>query len=102
MDRENLTIAAVAAYLAAHPMTTANWFGPTGRPESSAWIAVDGVGWRRVWDTGEKGVEMDFMTLRTDSEAEALREFLARAERYRRLKGTTVRRPEFDGPGGRA
>jgi hypothetical protein len=40
MDRENLTMAAVAAYLAVHPMTTANWFGPTGRPESSTWTRL--------------------------------------------------------------
>ncbi|MGN8027828.1 hypothetical protein [Microbacterium sp. 22242] len=89
MDREKLTISAVAAYLGAHPMTTANWFGPTGRTESSTWIAEDGTGWR-VWDTDEKGVEMDDMTLRTESESEALEAFLARAEWHRRAAASAV------------
>lgn len=41
MDRENLTFDDVAAYLAAHPMVTGNWFGPTGRAERATWIARD-------------------------------------------------------------
>lgn len=97
MDRESLTISAVAERLAAHPMTTANWFGPTGRPESSAWIIEDGPGWR-VWETDEKAVVVDYTVMRTESESEALEEFLARADHHRRAAQGTVRRPEFDGP----
>ncbi len=97
MDRETLTVSAVAERLAARPMTTVNWFGPTGRPESSAWIIDDGTGWR-VWETDEKGVIVDYTVMWTESESEALEKFLARAEHHRRAAQGTVRRPEFDGP----
>ncbi|GAA4480879.1 hypothetical protein [Microbacterium panaciterrae] len=91
MDRENLTVDQVAEYLATHPMVTANWFGRTGRAERSTWIDRDGSGWK-VWDTDERGVVMDFMTLRTESEAEALDAFLRRAEHHRDLDKTATRR----------
>ncbi len=87
---EDLTVDRIGAYLAVRPMTTANWFGPTGRPELSTWIDRDGSVWR-VWDTDEKGVEMDFMTLRTEAEAEALDAFLRRAESHRKAALQTVR-----------
>lgn len=66
MDRENPTVDEVAAYLAVHPMATANWFGPTGRAARATWIDRDGTGWK-VWDTDERGAEIDYMTLCTAS-----------------------------------
>jgi hypothetical protein len=91
MDRENPTVQEVAAYLAAHPMVTANRFGPTGRAARATWIDRDGTGWT-VWDTDERGVEIDSMTLCTASESEALDAFLRRAEHHRDADATVTRR----------
>ena len=91
MDRENPKVDEVAAYLAVHPMATANWFGPTGRAARATWIDRDGTGWK-VWDTDERGAEIDYMTLRTESESEALDAFLRRAEHHRDADSTATRR----------
>ncbi|WP_303542545.1 hypothetical protein [Paenarthrobacter aurescens] len=90
-EGEPLTLARVSEYLATHRLATANWFGPTGRPDRSSWIKREGLGWR-VWDTDERAVIMDFSVLRTDSEAEALDSFLRRARNHLQADGTAVRR----------
>ena len=53
---------------------TANWFGPTGRPQSSAWIDRIGDEWM-VWRTDER--EGRYLPeFRFHSESEALDLFL--------------------------
>lgn len=69
---------------------TANWYGPTGRPESSAWIDCDGDEWV-VWDTDERGSRLDF-DFRFRSEAEALSLFLQIARAHLAADTTAVRR----------
>ena len=46
-----------------------------------------------MWDTDERAVEMDFMTLRTESESEAMDAFLRRAEHHRNSDATATRQP---------
>lgn len=89
-DGETLTVARISTYLAARRVATANWFGPTGRAERSTWIDRDGTGWR-VWDTDERAGIMDFTTLRTESETEALRSFLLRARYHLNQERNAVR-----------
>lgn len=71
---------------------TANWFGPTGRPQSSAWIDRDGDAWI-VWETDERGGRFHD-PVRFDSESEALDFFLRIARRYRASDSHAVRRLE--------
>jgi hypothetical protein len=90
LDAETLTVASVEAYLAEHPLPTANWFGPTGRRALSTWIDRDDTGWR-VWDTDERGDIVDSMTLHTESEQEALDAFLRRAAWHHKMRGSSSR-----------
>ena len=70
---------------------TANWFGPTGRPQSSAWIEREGEEWI-VWEADERG-ERFHAPLRFRSEAEALDLFIRIARRYRASDSRASRRP---------
>jgi hypothetical protein len=69
---------------------TANWFGRTGRPQSSAWIDRIGDEWV-VWETDERAVRLD-MDFRFRSEAEALDLFLRMARSHRAADSQAVRR----------
>ncbi|OAN42093.1 hypothetical protein [Microbacterium sp. H83] len=69
---------------------TANWFGRTGRRQSSAWIDRDGDEWA-VWETDERG-EVFHAPLRFRSESEALDLFLRIARRYHAGDSHAVRR----------
>lgn len=71
---------------------TANWFGPTGRPQSSAWIDRDGEEWI-VWETDERGGRFHD-PVRFHSEVEAVDLFLRIARRYRAADSRSVRRGE--------
>ena len=90
LNAEQLTVPIVAAYLDEHPIPTANWFGPTGQPELSAWIDRDETGWR-VWDTDERASVVENSVLQTDSESEALIAFLRRAAHFQESRASTVR-----------
>jgi hypothetical protein len=90
-DAADLTVASVGAYLAEHQMPIANWFGNTGRRARSAWIDRDGSGWR-VWDTDERADIMENTVLHTESESEALDDFLRRAVWHRKMDTTAVRK----------
>ncbi|MEV8251845.1 hypothetical protein AB0O87_13095 [Microbacterium sp. NPDC076768] len=68
---------------------TANWYGPTGRSDRSAWIDRDGDEWV-VWEADERAVHYNFRRYR--SEAEALGTFLGLARGYKRGDSTAVRR----------
>ncbi|MEV8251842.1 hypothetical protein AB0O87_13080 [Microbacterium sp. NPDC076768] len=68
---------------------TANWYGPTGRSDRSAWIDRDGDEWV-VWEADERAVHYNFS--RYGSEAEALDHFLKLARGYKRGDSTAVRR----------
>ncbi|MFJ4997868.1 hypothetical protein ACIP5T_06925 [Microbacterium sp. NPDC088619] len=86
-----LTPDEVKRIIAAETLTaTANWFGRTGRRESSAWIDSDGDGWL-VWETDERG-GIFHDPLRFASEAEALDLFLKIARRYRAGDSSATRR----------
>lgn len=69
---------------------TANWFGPTGRPQSSAWIDRVGDEWV-VWETDERAVRLD-VDFRFRSEAEALDLFLRFARSHQAADSHAVRR----------
>lgn len=87
----NLTAAAVQRIIQDEKLTaTANWFGRTGRSESSAWIDRDGEGWV-VWDTDERGSRFHEPSY-FRSEAEALDLFLRIARRHLRGDSQAVRR----------
>ena len=69
---------------------TANWFGPTGRPQSSAWIDRIGDEWV-VWETDERAGRY-LPESRFRSESEALDLFLRMARRHKASDSQAVRR----------
>lgn len=86
----DLTAAQVQQILKDEFLTaTANWYGPTGRPDRAAWIDRDGDGWV-VWETDERAGRYDPEPFHT--EAEALDRFLRIARARKRSDTTAVRR----------